>query len=263
MWNLRQSTVPETLELYIYGDVQKYDIDWQAGSIKNAEASANHFREELAKHPDVKQINLFINSYGGSVFEGTAIYNQLRRHPAEKTSYIDGFACSVAAVIAMVGKVVMPKNAMLMIHNIWLGVVGNAKELRKAADDLDVIMQGNRQAFIQKIGDKLTEERLIEMLDNETWLTAEKCIEFGFADEYAQKDADMSHMEEALQKMNITLSQKIQIHKALSGQYKQLIDPITPVILKTPEPISEPEPDIPAQNKIINLFAAYDAGKGK
>lgn len=157
LWELKQAADPGTLDLYIYGDVEGDSYDWWTDEVIQSETSANHFRDELAKYPEARTINLYINSYGGSVFEGTAIYNQLRRHPAQKVVYIDGFACSVASVIAMAGdRVVMPRNAMMMIHNAFIYTCGNAAELRKAADDLDAINKGNRQAYLQKAGDRLS-----------------------------------------------------------------------------------------------------------
>lgn len=104
MWEIKQQSEPGTLDLYIYGDVESDGYDWRTDEVIRSETSANAFREELAAHQNISQINIYINSYGGSVFEGTAIYNQLKRHPAHKTVYIDGFACSVASVIAMAGR---------------------------------------------------------------------------------------------------------------------------------------------------------------
>ena len=176
MWELKQAATPGTLELYIYGDVEGDGRNWWTDEVIRSETSANTFREDLAAHPDVSQINIYINSYGGSVFEGTAIYNQLKRHPARKTVYVDGFACSIASVIAMAGdEVVMPRNALMMVHNMWMGVCGNAAELRKAADDLDKINEAGRAAYLQKAGDKLTAEAITQLEDGETWLTAEEC----------------------------------------------------------------------------------------
>ena len=91
MWQIRQAANAGTLDLYIYGDVESDYLDWWTWDIVESETSANKFREELNAHPDVQQINIYINSYGGSVFEGTAIFNQLKRHPAHKTVYVDGF----------------------------------------------------------------------------------------------------------------------------------------------------------------------------
>ena len=96
------------------------------------------FANELKEIGNVRQINLHIHSPGGDVFDGIAIYNLLKNHPANKTVYIDGLAASMASVIAMAGdEVIMPENAMLMIHKPWGIQGGDAEELRKYADLLD------------------------------------------------------------------------------------------------------------------------------
>ena len=95
MWEFKQSADPAVAELYIYGDVESDSTNFWTGEVQRSETSANAFRAALEKIPELVQINIYINSYGGSVFEGTAIYNQLRRHPAHKTVYVDGFACSI------------------------------------------------------------------------------------------------------------------------------------------------------------------------
>lgn len=223
MWEIKEAVGAEQLDLYIYGDVEGDGYDWWTDEIIRSETSANYFREELGKYPNVTQINVYINSYGGSVFEGTAIYNQLKRHPAKKTVYIDGFACSIASVIAMAGDtVIMPKNALMMVHNMWMGAVGNADALRKAAEDLDVINEAGREAYMQKAGEKLDKERLVEMMDSETWLTAEECIRLGLADQYANNDADMTGASEIMQKIAMPLEKSVQIHKSLAAQLREL-----------------------------------------
>ena len=200
--------------------------NWWTDEVIRSETSANTFREELAAHPDVSQINIYINSYGGSVFEGTAIYNQLKRHPARKTVYVDGFACSIASVIAMAGdEVVMPRNALMMVHNMWMSVCGNAAELRKAADDLDKINEAGRAAYLQKAGDKLTAEAITQLEDGETWLTAEECIRYGLADRYAEQDADMTQAAEVLKKANLDVEQRIKLQRSLAAQLRQLTAP--------------------------------------
>ena len=200
-WEMKQQAeVPEVLDLYIYSAVEADSYDWWNGVEIKSETSADYFRDKLAEYKDISQINLYINSLGGSVKEGVAIYNQLRRHPANVTAYIDGFACSVASVIAMAAdRIVMPKNAVMMIHNAWTTAIGNAKELRKAADDLDVLNEASRQAYLVRSGGKISEERLVELLDAETYLTAEQCIEYGFADEYSDKDINIEAARQALQ----------------------------------------------------------------
>lgn len=249
MWDLKQKAdAPGTLELYIYGDVEGDGWDWWSGELIRSETSANAFRDALAAHPDVTEISIYINSYGGSVFEGTAIYNQLKRHSAHKTVYVDGFACSVASIIAMAGDtVVMPRNALMMIHNIGMGVFGNAADLRKAADDLETINQAGMAAYLSKAGGKLDAERLREMYDAETWLTAEQCMELGLADQYADKDADMSGAAAILQKANLTLEQHLNVQKSLTAQLRQLAQPETN---PAPQPASDPEP----KNRIMSLF---------
>lgn len=254
MWQIRQAANPGTLDLYIYGDVESDYLDWWTWDIVESETSANKFREELNAHPDVTQINIYINSYGGSVFEGTAIFNQLKRHPAHKTVYVDGFACSIASVIAMAGdEVVMPRNALMMIHNMWMGVSGNAAELRKAADDLDTINAAGRQAYLMKSGGKIDEQKLVELMDAESWLTAEQCMEYGFADRYADQDADMSNAANVLQKANLNLSQRLEVQKSLAAQLRQLCAGPAPEP-KQPPADPEPTPEPKQKNSILKLF---------
>lgn len=224
MWELKQALDRDgVLQLYIYGDVEGGYWNWWSGEYVDSDTSAEHFRQELAKYPDADEIEIFINSYGGEVFEGTAIYNQLKRHPAHKTVYIDGFACSIASVIAMAGdEVVMPRNTLMMIHNMWMGAVGNAAQLRKAADDLDVINAAGRQAYLQKASDKLSEEKLAEMMDAETWLTAADCIELGLADRFADEDADLSQATEILQRVNLMLEQQVKRNQGIAARVREL-----------------------------------------
>lgn len=254
MWEIKQQTDPAVLELYIYGDVEGDGYDWWKDEVIRSETSANTFREELAAHPDVTQINIYINSYGGSVFEGTAIYNQLKRHPAHKTVYVDGFACSIASVIAMAGdEIVMPRNALMMVHNMMMGVMGNAAELRKAADDLDKINEAGREAYLQKAGDKLTSEVIAQLEDDETWLTAEECIRYGLADRYAEADADMSQAAQVLQRARLTLEQRIQVNKSLAAQLRQLTQGETPPPANPPAADPDPKEGVPI-NPIMKLF---------
>lgn len=296
LWEIRQEAGVNSIDLYIYSDVEEDSYNWW-GELERSETSANYFKDELEEYPGVTQINIYINSRGGSVFEGTAIYNLLRRHPAHKTVYIDGFACSIASVIAMAGdEIVMPKNAMMMIHNMWMVAMGNPRELRKAADDLEVINEAGRQAYLAKAGDKLDEAELVAMMDAETWLTAESCIRLGLADRYADYDANMENAVEVLQQANLTIAQRISYHKTLAAQLNQLMAEQDDCILyriwdsaddnkwktyltrmksgvgtRGPEKIGNP-PDTPAQaardapedkpvetNKILQLFARKGA----
>lgn len=191
-WELRQEAGrPNVLQLYIYSYVEPNGYDWWTDEVIESETSAQHFREVLAQYPNATEIEIYINSLGGDVVEGTAIYNQLRRHPAHKTVYVDGFAASIASVIAMAGdEVVMPANTLMMVHNMSMHVWGNPSQLRKAADDLDVINTTGREAYLIKAGDKLTREKLTEMMNAETWLPARECVELGLADRLAEETAE-------------------------------------------------------------------------
>lgn len=166
-------------QIFIYGDI----VDQTS---ENEEAvSAAGFAKELQNLFEVKEIEVRIQSYGGSVFSGVAIYNMLKNHPATITVHIDGVACSIATVIAMAGdRIVMPQNSMMMIHNPMYGVsFGNAKDLRKMADDLDKIRESSISAYLAKAQDQLSREQLLEMLDQETWLSAKECFDLGLCDE--------------------------------------------------------------------------------
>lgn len=242
MWEIKQSAEKDTLDIYIYDDVQS------DGWCEESETSANHFRKVLEENKGAKQMNIYINSRGGSVFEGTAIYNQLKRHPANKTVYIDGLAGSIASVVAMAGdKVIMPKNAVMAIHNMWTYAVGNATELRKVADDLDVMNNAGRTAYLEKCGDKLSEEKLIEMMDAETWLTAEECIKYGFADEYAEKEADMTKAAELLEKANLDIKQRIRLQQSMAAQLNQIVS--AQMQAQIPAPADPPKTEPPKKHK--------------
>ena len=159
--------------LNIYGDITSWD--WNDGEI-----SATTLSKQLEALGDVEQIDVYINSYGGEVKEGLAIYNALRRHKAKVTTYCDGFACSIASVIFMAGdERVMNDASLLMIHNAWTCVAGNAEELRKQAEDLEKITQASVEAY--KAHSSLSEEEIKELMDAETWILPSEAVEYGFA----------------------------------------------------------------------------------
>ncbi|WP_425330226.1 head maturation protease, ClpP-related [Virgibacillus salexigens] len=173
---MKMATDENVGEIYIYGDIESYKFIEE-------DTTATSFKEDLDGLGDVSSINLYINSPGGSVFEGLAIYNMLKRHKAHVNVQVDALAASISSVIAMAGDTIyMPKNSMLMIHNAWTMAVGNSADLRKMADDLDRISQSSMQSYLEKAGDKLSEDKLKEMLDAETWLSADEAKGLGLAD---------------------------------------------------------------------------------
>lgn len=212
IWSIKQEA--NVLEIYLYDDIEPDGEDFWTGDKIDSDTSANHVQQVLQGAGDVNAINIYINSYGGDVKEGIGIYNLLSRSKAYKTVYIDGFACSIASVIAMVGdKVIMGSNTLMMIHNASMGAFGTSADLRKAADDLDVINSASISSYKVKAGDKLDDKTLQTLLDNETWLTADQCIQYGLADEIANKndpavEAAKQRFENAKQFVMATLRQK-------------------------------------------------------
>ena len=143
-------------------------------------AGSKEFLADLAKL-DGQHIHLRINSPGGSVVEGTAIYNSLRRHKGGLTVHIDALAASMASVIAMAGApVYIADNALLMIHNPWTISAGDSDQLRKEADLLDKLKSTLVNAYTRKTG--IDQEQVAEMMNNETWLDAVEAVALGFAD---------------------------------------------------------------------------------
>ena len=173
-WYSIKAKANDTAEISIYDEIGFWGV------------SAASFAQDLKScGNNLKQINLHIHSPGGDVFDGIAIYNLLKNHPANVTVYIDGLAASMASVIAMAGnEVIMPENAMMMIHKPWGIQGGDAEDMRKYADLLDKVENTLIPAYATKTGK--TPEELAEMLSAETWLNGKECVEQGFADKLAE-----------------------------------------------------------------------------
>ncbi|MEK3718861.1 head maturation protease, ClpP-related [Paenibacillus sp. FSL R7-0333] len=194
-WEMKMSANdPSSADIFIYGEITRYA--WE----EYGEVSSKSFKNELDKLGDeVETIHLYINSPGGSVFEGIAIHNMLVRHKARIIAHIDALAASIASVIAMAAdEIRMPKNSMMMIHNPWTFAIGNATELRKAADDLDRIGQSAIQSYLQKAGEKLDDETLKNLLDAETWLSADEALGYGLCDVVEEANQMAASISEAL-----------------------------------------------------------------
>ena len=149
--------------------------------------TAKAFAEELDDLGAIDELSVRINSPGGSVFEGLAIYNTLLSHPAKVTVDIDGLAASIASIIAMAGdEVRMAKSAKMMIHNPWTIAIGDAAEMRKAADQLD----GSRDSLLDIYAGRSSKSRaeLLAMMDDETWFGADAAKSAGLADTVIEGD---------------------------------------------------------------------------
>jgi ATP-dependent Clp protease protease subunit len=124
---------------------------------------------------------LGINSPGGEVFTALAIFNMLERHKGRITVRVDGLAASSASFIAMAGdEIVMPENAMMMIHNPSAGVSGTSIRMRQLAETLDKLAEGMVSAYATKSG--LDRDEVVQLMTDETWMTADEAVEKGFAD---------------------------------------------------------------------------------
>lgn len=164
-------------ELYIYGDI--VSSEWMKWD--DTDVCPQDITDFLKEIDGKSKLNIFINSGGGSVFAGLAIYNQLKRHNAEKTVYVDGLAGSIASVIALVGdRVIIPSNAFMMIHKPWMGLWGayNANDFRKMADDLDRIEEGIMNVYKENIKDGVDLETIRQMVQDETWLTGDEAAKY-------------------------------------------------------------------------------------
>jgi ATP-dependent Clp protease protease subunit len=173
-WNFKGSG-DKRAELLLYGEIS--DTTWWGD-----EVTPKQFKADMDALGDVAEMDIYINSGGGDVFAGFAIYNMLKRHKAKKTVYVDGLAASIASVIAMAGdKIIMPENAMMMIHNAWTIAAGNKAEFRKIADEMEKIDGSIAGAYAARTGK--AEADIVALMDAETWFTAQEAADAGLADE--------------------------------------------------------------------------------
>lgn len=158
-----------TAEVFIYDEIGLWGI------------RAKDFIAELKALGDVQAISMYINSPGGDVFDGLAIYNVMKRSTAKVTVYVDGIAASIASIIAMAGdEVVMPKNTFMFVHNPWSFAVGDAEDMRDVADSLEKMEGALLGVYRDKTG--LEDDEIKALMDGDTMLTAVEAKEMGFAD---------------------------------------------------------------------------------
>lgn len=219
---LQKSTQKEnTHELYIYDDITKYgEFNWETWEYDESETSAEHIKNLLQEIPDGMNLDIHINSNGGEVYEAVTIYNLLKQSKNYKTAYVDGVAHSAAFILLFAcDYVVMGLGTVCLLHNIWTYVSGNAKQLRDAADRLDAMMESNRKIYMEK-AKNITEEELKQMMDDETMLTPEKCLELGFCDEIGNSMKDVEREEQNIQQR---AEQLAQLARAQEGMRQQML----------------------------------------
>ena len=216
------ANVPTTAEISIFDEIGMWGV------------TAKQFISDLKALGDVKDILLSINSPGGSVFDGLAIYNALRSSGANVTVKVMGIAASIASVIAMAGKkIVMPENTFMMVHNPWSFAIGNANDMREMADVLDKLGESLVGTYVSRTGKSAEEVKAL--LDAETYLTAAEAVDLGFADEMipnvpAKASFELDRLPDNVRAM------------FLAQQDPQPEPEPTPEPKSDPEPAPEPEP---------------------
>ena len=217
--------------LNIYGDITSLPC-------MESDVSAHMLSERLNALRGVSQINVYINSYGGEVGEGVAIYNALKRHSAHVTTYCDSFACSVASVIFMAGdERIMAPASLLMIHNAWTSAEGNANDLRKLADDLDTISDMSVQAYLQRI--TLDEKTLRKKMNAETWITPADAVAWGFATAIGEDDETKHVAQSTRRKIQQMLMNAVQAEEEPEDDEDEEETPTPP----TDDETEEKDPD--------------------
>jgi len=172
-------------EIFIYEDIGE---GWLGG------LSAKRFNDELNAIGKMDTINVRINSDGGSVFDGNAIYNSLRKNQARIEIDIDGIAASIASIIAMAGdEIRIADNGFMMIHDPWILTGGSANDLREQADLLDKVRDTLVDTYVRRTG--ITDNIVSELMAAETWMNATEAKELGFVDTVTGELAMAAHID--------------------------------------------------------------------
>ncbi|MGD9880471.1 MAG: head maturation protease, ClpP-related [Reyranella sp.] len=177
-------------DVYLYGLI---GTDWYGDGV-----SAKKFADDLkALGASIKTIDLRINSEGGDVFAGKAMYTLLLDHSARVVVHVDGLAASAASFVAMAGdEIEIAEGAFVMIHNAWTWAVGGAEDMRRKADLLDTVNETIREVYVART--KNTDADVRKWMDAETWMTGKEAVERGFADKIVENlkvAASVSHPE--------------------------------------------------------------------
>ncbi len=265
---LMVETKEHKADLYISGNITRGFEFWGMNFKNETDIEYNDVAEALADLPDdITEIGVHINSYGGEVAEGVAIYNALRSHSAKVTTVCEGFACSIASVIFMAGdERVMRDSSLLMLHNASMLASGDANAHRKAADDLDVITGLSKTAYLNHAKGDLTREKLDEVMDAETWITPDQALEWGLATE-VDKPADEDEPSQSARTLvmqmltrepqtkciaQVSFTQE-QVEELLSRAMEKLaIDGFAPHQDPAPEPV-------PASNRYAQIFESLSS----
>lgn len=185
-------------DIYIFGDIVPFEFF-------SSDVSAYGIVKQI-KNLDVDEIRVHIDSYGGSVSEGWAIYNALRQHPAKVTTYGDGFVASAALYPFLAGDNRIASNlSAYYLHRVSIAADGYSDDLRKAADEADQMTEIGISAFVERTG--MDENDTRKLMEAETWLSPDQAMEYGIATSIADdnvmlvvQDAKKSIMQRVLNK---------------------------------------------------------------
>ena len=181
-------------EMYIYGDIRKPDIIEKWLGLQTEDLTDSYTLKDALQMVDTPNLTVRINSYGGDVSEGLAIYSLLSDFKGHLKTIVDGFACSAASIIFMAGEErVVPENGLLMIHNAWTEARGDSNVMEKVAEDLRKITQPSLNIYTKKT--KLSEQQIKEKMDKEEWITSQEAYEWGFSTTQEKKGEYMQALE--------------------------------------------------------------------
>lgn len=247
------ATEENATNITIYGDITSWAGEW---SNENYGDMSAHLLSKKIEGIESGNINLYINSYGGEVAEGLAIYNALKRHKATVKTYCDGFACSAASVIFMAGdERIMGDASLLMIHNAWTYASGNAEDLRKVADDLDIMSDAAANAYRAAIN--IDDSKLSKLLDNETWISPQDAVDMGFATSIETYRANTMPSASARLQVMAKMQRKEESQNHVELQLDGKV--IAQQIIETIKEMGETKPQ---DNKTVKFLSAFIAKEG-
>lgn len=229
------------------------------GDISSWSSSIWEFNYKMRSVKEDEDIELEINSYGGDVFAGIDIMNTLRGHKGKVSITITGIAASAASIICMgADEIKMYSNTQMMLHNAWTIVAGNAKQLRKAADDLDSIGESVLASYTHRID----EDTAKKLLDKETYLSASKAKELGLVDEIVDATAEEVESEIFQDKakefnnkiISLQTNPNQQQPTISDEQMQSIIDAVTNKIQQNIEPPNEPKIPVATQKRKGFIF---------
>lgn len=256
-WYEIKNQASEYSDVYIFNDIGTFGI------------TAQKFVDDI-KNLDGRDIALHINSVGGEVFEGMAMHSIIKNRKGKTVAYIEGIAASIATVIALAAdEVVMTENSLFMIHNAWGSSQGDAKEMMKQARVLEKISNEIAEIYVKKTGKSY--DMIMDLMSNETWMTAEEAFEYGFIDRISDAikvaaKADVSiYKNMTNEKVNKILNSNIKNSKMtedLKNWFNSKIDEIVTKVKgdnNSETAVSDVEITIADKEEVMNKLTDFEA----